>query len=195
MADNMTNRQSWAIFTNYGYDVRDTDISFDEASNLISASKNQDQQAIAENLQWLSEIEGAVKKRESAKPKKDWQAIYDLAHKAGHEAATGMVPEPMTVVERANPLDDNSEIVKQYEPIADGVCGFAWINVKPGNSSFANWLKKNDLARKDSYYGGVTIWVGDYNQSYEKKMAYAGAFAKVLKDSGIEKAYASGRLD
>ena len=45
-------------------------------------------------------------------------------------------------------------------------CGFAWVNVKPGTSKFAKWLKEKELASKDSFKGGVTIWVGDFNQSY-----------------------------
>ena len=56
------------------------------------------------------------------------------------------------------------------------------------------WLKKSGIGRLDSYYGGWTIWVGDFGQSYERKMAYAGAFAEVLQKHGI-KAYANGRLD
>ena len=82
-----------------------------------------------------------------------------------------------------------------YEP--DGVCGFAWVNVRPGTSRFARWLIRKGVARTDSYYRGVRIWApgGDrMSQSYDRKMAAAEAYAAVLRESGIT-AYASGRLD
>jgi hypothetical protein len=175
--ESMTSRQSWAIFCLSGYEVRDTDIAKSGASDIISKLKANDPHAIVL-------IEGCGGKKVNDKPKNvnDWQALYDKAHKAGHEAATNHKPVPMTVVERANPLDDSSQIVKQYEPISDGVCGFAWINIRPGTHSFCKWLKKNELASTDSYYGGLSVWVGDYNQSYEKKRAYAGAFSKIVNE-------------
>lgn len=124
----------------------------------------------------------------------NFQAVFDEAVEAGLEAGNLAKPTPMVVVEHRNQLDDNSPIKRTYAPVMDGVCGFAWVNIRPGNSSFANWLKANQLARKDSYYGGVTYWVRDFGQSYERKAAYAGAFASVLTKHGI-KAVAAGRLD
>ena len=85
-------------------------------------------------------------------------------------------------------------MVKQYAPVMDGMCGFAWVNVKPGNSRFAKWLRDNGLARKDGYYGGVTVWVSQFGQSSTRKIAYAGAFAAVLREAGYN-ACARGRLD
>lgn len=122
------------------------------------------------------------------------KALYECAVAAGRAAAEACVPEPMYVVQRQHPLDDTSPIVKAYPPVMDGVCGFAWINIKPGNSAFARYLKAKGAARTDSYYGGVSVWVGGYGQSYERKSAYASAFAKVLQEAGI-KAYSMGRLD
>jgi hypothetical protein len=73
------------------------------------------------------------------------------------------------------------------------MCGFGWVHISKGNTSFARWLKQNNLARK-SYYGGLDIWIGAHNQSYEKKMAHARAMAQVLSEEGFQ-AYADGRLD
>jgi hypothetical protein len=124
-----------------------------------------------------------------------FQMAWGAACIAGAAAAEAKVPKPMYVVERANPMDDSSPIVKAYEPIADGVCGFAWVNVRPGNSPFANWLKKEGKARK-AYGGGVQIWVSAYNQSLEKKEAYANAMEKALEAlvPGV-KFYADSRMD
>lgn len=73
-------------------------------------------------------------------------------------------------------------------------CGFAWVNIKPGTSRFARWLKKKNYARTDSYYGGVTYWVATRTQCVMKKESYARAMAKVLTDAGF-RAYAQSRLD
>ena len=43
-------------------------------------------------------------------------------------------------------------------------------------------------ARKDSYYGGVCIWISQFGQSVDLKYAYANAMAKVFRDAGIEAA-------
>lgn len=108
--------------------------------------------------------------------------LYARAHAAGQAAVEEITPTPMVVTDGH----------RQWH-IADGMCGFAWITVRPGNSPFANWLKKNGHARP-AYGGGVQIWVSDYNQSIERKYAYAQAFAEVLVKAGV-KAYAGSRLD
>jgi hypothetical protein len=73
-------------------------------------------------------------------------------------------------------------------------CGFAWVNIKPGYSAFAKWLVKNEYARKDSYYGGVTIWVGEFDQSMYHKETFAERLAEIFRENGI-KAYANSRMD
>lgn len=119
-------------------------------------------------------------------------ALYMKAHEAGRAAAAVKVPTPMVVSEHANPLNDASPVARQWV-VAGGVCGFAWVKVRPGNSSFANWVKKNKYGRPD-YPSGVAINVKDYGQSMELKEAYAYAFAKVLSEAGIN-AYADSRMD
>lgn len=120
--------------------------------------------------------------------------LFARAEEAGRAAAVAVTPEPMVVVQRANPFDDNSPIVRQYEPVAAGVCGFAWVKVRPANGSFGRWLKKTGRAHGVSYTGGYDLWVSAYNQSYERKSAHADAMAKVLRDAGVQ-AYGQGRLD
>ena len=120
--------------------------------------------------------------------------LFQRAHLAGIDAGQRAIPTPMVVIERANPLDDASEIVRQYEPIADGVCGFAWITIYPGNCPAANYAKKHAGASA-AYGGGVQIWVHEFGQSYERKMAFAGAYARVLRAGGVARAYSGGRLD
>jgi hypothetical protein len=122
-----------------------------------------------------------------------FEAAFAKAAAAGKAAGEALKPRPMIVQEMLG----MSPIVKQewFEP--EGMCGFAWVNVSPGNSPFANWLKKNGLARK-AYEGGVDIWISDFNQSVERKEACAQAMAKVLKEelgsNGLS-IYPASRLD
>ena len=106
--------------------------------------------------------------------------ILKQAREAGHSAAMACIPVPMAV--------------SGYGVYSEGVCGFAWIKVTKGTSSFARWLKKEKIVDHKSYSGGYDIWVSDYNQSMDRKYAYAKAFAKVLQDAGID-CYAMSRMD
>lgn len=120
-------------------------------------------------------------------------ALHAKAHAAGRAAGEAATPTPMVVVQRENPLDDTSPVVKTYAPVADGLCGFAWIRIRPGNSSYARWAKKT-LGAHSGYYGGTEIWVDGFGQSVARKEAYARAYAEVLQAAGIS-AYPDSRLD
>lgn len=125
---------------------------------------------------------------------KEFQALYDRARSEGLKAGNSVHPTPMVVVEHKNMLDDTSPAVRQYAPVMGGVCGFAWVAVKPATSSFARWARAQKLAETDSYAGGLSFWVRDFGQSYERKLAYAQAFADVLAGAGL-RAYVRSRLD
>lgn len=123
----------------------------------------------------------------------EWKMIWKEAVKTGEKALSTCNPAPMIVQQHENQLDDSSPVEKQW--YADGgVCGFAWVIVKPGNSAFANWLKKNGYAKPDSYYGGVCVWISHGGQSIERKVAYAREMARVLNEHGI-RATVGSRID
>jgi hypothetical protein len=146
-----------------------------------------------------------------------FKVLLNEARIAGLEAVQKLQVVPMVVSQHANPMDDNSAVQKRWF-VADGVCGFAWIKVitrraRPTdtnynstlNIQFANWLKAQSVEQgrrcdeimfpdKTAYNGGVDIWVGGFNQSMQKKEAYAAAFADVLRANGIV-AYAQSRMD
>jgi hypothetical protein len=119
--------------------------------------------------------------------------LHAEAHAAGMKAGEGVRPAPMLVVERANAFDDNSPVVKAYEPVMEGVCGYAWVNIRPATCSFARWLSKNNIGHS-SYHGGWDMWVGEFGQSMERKEAYARAYAEVLRQHDI-KAHTMSRMD
>jgi hypothetical protein len=118
--------------------------------------------------------------------------LYQSAHAAGNAAVESTVVRPMIVHWHGDPVSLDGEI-KQTYVVDDGVCGFASVIVKPANSAFAKYLKDNHGAYK-SYYGGVSLSIHDFNQSLQKKEAYAKAFAGVLVDAGINAHYES-RMD
>jgi hypothetical protein len=123
---------------------------------------------------------------------KEFEELFNRAREAGLAAGKGHTPTPMVVGQAAD-LFSNKIIPGTEEVVHDGVCGFAWIVVRPGNCSFAKWLKASERA-SPHYYGGVSIWVSDFNQSMERKERYATAFADVLNAAGI-KASAGSRMD
>lgn len=135
----------------------------------------------------------------AAKANRDarWEVLWNSADAAGQQAAQDLLGSgklvPMIVEQHTNMMDDSSPVEKSWF-IPEGPCGFAWVVVKPGNSSFALWCKKHQRA-SPHYYGGMNVkWVHEYGQSVQLKEAYARAFAGVLVEAGI-KAYAGSRLD
>ncbi len=116
-----------------------------------------------------------------------WKNAYILADKAGMKAAEECNPQMIEIVGHS------------YEPFP--ICGFAWVNFKPATTRFVRWLKKQGIASK-AYQGGASMWVSKFGQSYDRKNAYAIAFAQVIRQELVEtghepalKVYAGSRLD
>lgn len=125
-----------------------------------------------------------------------FRAAWDKAVAAGRAAAEAATPTPMVVYE-ADGLTDRPKPGGKSWYVPQGPCGFAWVTVRPGNSAFANWLKRNDLARK-AYGGGVQHTVFGYGQSVTLKSAFADAVAASLRESlGLDfgQCYSGSRLD
>jgi len=118
--------------------------------------------------------------------------IYEEACEAAERAARQCQPQPMVVGTPSTPLGNDLDPSKPIYVCREGLCGFAWVAF-PGNTGWARWCKKKGLTSK-RYPKGLMIWVNGFGQSYERKMAYARAFAEVLRKHGI-KAWAEGRLD
>lgn len=184
-----TGKQTWAIKCLGGGDVRDAGLTRKTASDMIGelkAAKGQKRRVVID----LATGEKTVLTV-------DYDALIVKAVTAGRAAGQAALPTPMTVTQHASPMNDASPVVQEWH-VSEGACGFADVNfsMKSGlGRKFGQWLIKNDLARKDSYRGGVTIWISDHGQSIERKSAHASALAKVLQEAGIADAYSSSRLD
>jgi hypothetical protein len=186
MARMATKRQTWTIFCKTGYDVRGCSLTYEQAYDIVGRLMKGEQVELPE---------GAVLKgkERTVTAGQDFQAIVDEAHVAGSRAADALVPEPMVVAEHTNMADDTSPIKRAWV-VPQGVCGFAWVLVKDARKSFTKWLIKQGIGEHSDYHKGVMVWVSAYGQSYEKKKAYAGAYAAVLTEHGI-RCYSQSRLD
>lgn len=120
--------------------------------------------------------------------------LYMGANDAGEQAAEACTPRPMVVGTPSTPSGNDLDPDKPQYLVEGGVCGFAWVNIRPARGSLVAHLKAVGVGRTDSYYGGYTVWVSGYGQSLARKMAYARAFAGILREAGLD-ARAHSRMD
>ena len=84
--------------------------------------------------------------------KKETITVSELLKKAedaGLKAGLEVSPNPVTF------KDTHSG---QTYDVAEGMCGFAWVNISPARGKFVNYLKKLGKGHK-SYIGGWDYWV------------------------------------
>jgi len=115
----------------------------------------------------------------------DYAAIWAEAWTAGVMAGLACRPTPMVIL--------GSSDRRVIDVVNDGMCGFAWVKVRPANSKMARWLKSQNLGYK-AYDGGWDVSVHDFGQSWERKSAAARAIADVLVKHGID-ATSHNRID
>tara|TARA_Y100000310_G_C20561624_1_gene753362 strand:- start:396 stop:1040 length:645 start_codon:yes stop_codon:yes gene_type:complete len=119
--------------------------------------------------------------------------LFREAQAAGLEAGNNATPTPMIVGTPTTPFSNDIDPEKNTYFVADGVCGFARVVIKPGNSSLANHAKRLGIGHSN-YYGGVGISIHDHGQSLDRKSRHARAYAKVLQAHGVD-AMADSRID
>lgn len=187
-------RQTFAIFCATGKDWRSRDLTYEQAHKILSGishlkGKKAEALALAEQIYKGVDNLPPPTPIEKVLPAK----IYLEAHTAGLDAGKASKPVPMAVGYPTTPLGNDIDTRRPVEIVEGGVCGFAWITIKPARGKFVSWCKENKMGQTSSM-GGFTIWVGEFGQSMTRKEEYARAFAKVLNSHGI-KAYAESRMD
>lgn len=130
--------------------------------------------------------------------KADYLRIWNEAKIAGELAARATHPTPIEVYDAhldGSPVKGGGRWISP-----GGVCGFAWVVIKPATGGFVRWLKEQRIGYK-GYRGGWTVPAHpDFGrgtplcQSLEIKNAYARAMAAVLRANGIPAA-SDYRLD
>lgn len=121
-----------------------------------------------------------------------WQRLHSKAHKAGMAAMKQVVPVPM-VVQKSLGLSNIPDPRAKAHYVPQGVCGFAWVEVS-GRSGFGRWAKSTETGSHSDYFHCVMVRVHEGGQSYERKIAYAEAYAGVLNEAGVE-AHVGSRMD
>ena len=121
-------------------------------------------------------------------------ALYQKAAEAGEAAAAACTPTPMVVGTPKDPVAsltgaslEESGGFSETEPVyvvPSGICGTAYVTVRPATCSFARYLRATQGSFK-AYYGGEQLPIRGYGQSFEKSKAYAGAFARVVEEAGL----------
>ena len=127
-------------------------------------------------------------------------AICEKASQAGYAAVETARVVPMVVGQETSLFSGVIDETKPTYFVEDGVCGFAWVSVKPENKGNTRLGKQERRAleavgfRKNDYEKSYQLWISNFNQSMQKKEAYADAYAKVLRGHGI-RAYSGSRMD
>ena len=131
---------------------------------------------------------------------KTFDLIVKEADAAGKAAVEKLEVVPMIVGQETSIFSNKIDYSKPTYYVADGVCGFAWVDVYPANKGNTRAGKEERKLlesfgfRKNDYAKTYQLWVSAYNQSMQKKEAYARAYADVLRANGL-KAYSGSRLD
>lgn len=126
--------------------------------------------------------------------KEQCKEIYEEAYEAGLKAGNAIQVTPIVVGTELEPFSGEIDYSKKTYFVAEGLCGFAWVNINPARGNFVKYLKEINAGHK-SYYGGYDVWVREFNQSHTRKVAFARAFADVLRKYGFDRVYAQERLD
>lgn len=113
--------------------------------------------------------------------------IYDIFSEASTAATAAFhaaKPNPV-IFGQAKSLFSNEMVPGTEEYVADGVCGFAWVRIKPARGEFVKFLKSRNIGDK-GVYGGYTIsayeiGIPGFSQSMERKEAGCKAFVDVIK--------------
>jgi hypothetical protein len=100
-----------------------------------------------------------------------WEAIYAIAERTGRVAAEECIPTPMKVI--------------GFDVEMEGMCGFAHVRVPDARKDFARWAVRSGKGSKH-YISGATIYANVNSPSYDRRVAYAEAFAAVLSLNGVE---------
>jgi len=99
-----------------------------------------------------------------------WAEIHRMACQAGDNAAATVVPTPMRI--------------HGGETIMEGMCGRAAVRVSDARRAFAKWALSTGIASR-GYRSGAYVFARVASQSVDRALAYATAYAAVLKHNGV----------
>jgi hypothetical protein len=94
--------------------------------------------------------------------KTEMKALIARASQAATDARAACTPTPMIVGTPKNMMasltggdDGGFDETQPTYFVSGGICGRGDVNISPGNSRLANYLRKEDLGRTNGYHGGL----------------------------------------
>lgn len=108
---------------------------------------------------------------------------FENALAEGIQAGKEVIPIPMQVIG-----SDQSFVVE------GGVCGFAWIEIRPARGPLVTYLKKSGQGYYSEYNRCYIYNIFHFGQSMTRKEAMADRMAEYLRKCGYN-VYAGSRLD
>lgn len=130
----------------------------------------------------------------------EFRKLCDKADVEGRAAVAEVVTRAVLIYQETYPFSGEMDKTKPSYTLDDFPCGFSWILVYPANKGNTRLGKEERKLlesvgfRKNDYEKTYRLWVSDFNQSMQKKEAYARAYAKVLSAAGF-RAYSGSRMD
>ena len=98
--------------------------------------------------------------------------LYQYASGIGRQAANKCIPTPVY-------------LCGEEEPLLNGTFGSAWVVIHDARKRFPRWLRKQGIGYA-GYRGGWVVRAKGGSPSFEKAKAYADAFAKILRQNGVD---------
>lgn len=117
----------------------------------------------------------------------DYDVYIRAAMEVADEAFLACKPVPMVVGQAAD-LFSNKIIPGTEEIVEDGLCGFAWVRIKPARGPLIKYLKKIDFGNKSFSEPGWYISFYDicpkrsHSQSIARKEAACRAFVAKMQE-------------
>ena len=168
-----TKKQTFMIYSLGGGDVREQNLNRAAAKELI-------EKLLVEKESGKNTV--SIPEKNSVISYEKIMAEATEAASAAGDAWMAKATPQFRVVERSNPLDDNSPIVKDFGTMLD-VCGFAGIEIKDKRTKFAKWL-----VQKYNWTYSVRI---DHKYRMRQELGLAENCAKaaldVFRKHGVDK--------
>jgi hypothetical protein len=125
--------------------------------------------------------------------KRECKALFAKADAAGQAAIAACRPTPMIVGDAKGLFSNEIDYSRPTYYVEDGVCGLAWVEIRPSRGGIATWMKENGYGRYDDYRRCHYMSARENSQSMQKKEAYCHAFAAVMREAGID-CYTASRM-
>lgn len=122
------------------------------------------------------------------------EVIYNLAVWHAETASKNIVPHPVRWGSAKTIFDTEIDPDEPSWVEDEGLCGFAWVTIRPARGEFVKYLKSRGIGHKNYTGSGWTINTTTHDQSFERNEAWANSFCATLEEYDIHSTVTT-RLD